>query len=68
MKDEEKNKAEVMFQGIFNYAPDAIIIVNREGRILQANSQAEKIFGYAGEELIGRSVEILIPQRFRKTS
>jgi len=66
MKDEEKNKAEVMFQGIFNYAPDAIIIVNREGRILQANSQAEKIFGYAGKEFIGRSVEILIPQRFRK--
>ncbi|CAG0966084.1 two-component system, LuxR family, sensor kinase FixL [Methanosarcinales archaeon] len=66
MKDEEKNKAEVMFQGIFDFAPDAIIIVDREGRILQANSQAEKIFGYAGKELIGRLVEILIPQRFRK--
>ena len=76
MKDEVKTKenlfaektinSEVMFKGIFDFSPDAIIIVNKEGIILQANAQAEKIFGYAGKELINRPVDILIPERFRK--
>jgi|GEM_PF-789169 len=76
MKDEDKTKEnlfaektinpEVMFKGIFDFSPDAIIIVNKEGIILQANAEAEKIFGYAGKELINRPVDILIPERFRK--
>ena len=76
MKDEDKTKEniftekiikpEVLFKSIFNFSPDAIIIVNNEGIILQANAQAEKIFGYAEKELINRSVDILIPERFRK--
>lgn len=76
MKDESKTKEniftekiikpEVLFKSIFDFSPDAIIIVNNEGIILQANAQAEKIFGYAGKELINRSVDILIPERFRK--
>ncbi len=76
MKDESKAKEnifsekiikpEVLFKSIFNFSPDAIIIVNNEGIILQANAQAEKIFGYAEKDLINRSVDILIPERFRK--
>lgn len=59
-------KEEVMFRKLFDFAPDAIIIVNNEGQILQANTQAENMFGYAPKELIGKSVDILIPERFRK--
>ena len=76
MKDEIKTKEkifaeklikpELMFKGLFDFSPDAIIIVNNEGIILQANAQAEKIFGYAGKELINKPVDILIPERFRK--
>jgi len=76
MKDEGKTKEniftekiikpEVLFKSIFDFSPDAIIIVNNEGIILQANEQAEKIFGYAENEFINRSVDILIPERFRK--
>ncbi len=67
----EKSEAEllrnkIIFQGLFEFAPDAIVVVNGEGRILQANAQAEKMFGYAREELLDKPVEVLIPGRFRK--
>ncbi len=59
-------EADAMFQSLFNFSPDAIIVVNNKGRILQANAQAGKIFRYAEKELIGKPVEILIPLRFRE--
>ncbi len=45
--------------------PDAILMINRAGEIVVANVQAEKLFGYRREELIGRPVESLIPPRLR---
>jgi PAS domain S-box-containing protein len=45
--------------------PDAVIISDQEGRIVRVNSQAERLFGYAREQLIQQSVEKLIPERFR---
>ena len=39
---------------------------NREGRIVMTNPQAERMFGYVQQELIGQPVEILMPDRFRK--
>lgn len=64
----EKKLPEIqtMFRSLFDFAPDAIIVVDNKGFILQANAQAEKIFGYNVKELIEKPVEILIPERFRK--
>jgi PAS domain S-box-containing protein len=45
--------------------PDALVITDRDGRILLVNSQTEHLFGYRREELIGQLVEVLVPERFR---
>ncbi|MDE2184258.1 MAG: PAS domain S-box protein [Alphaproteobacteria bacterium] len=47
-------------------APNAMIMVDNEGRITLVNSQTEKLFGYRREELLGQPVEILIPLRYRR--
>lgn len=52
------------FEKIIEYAPDAMIIVNSEGDIDYINTQAEKMFGYKREGLIGCKIEILVPDRF----
>jgi PAS domain S-box-containing protein len=46
-------------------APDAIVIVNKHGRIVLVNAQTQKRFGYEREELLEQPVEILVPPRFR---
>ncbi len=56
--------SQAMFQGFFNFAPDAIIAVNREGRIVRVNARAEAMFGYHREELLGQAIEVLLPERF----
>ena len=46
-------------------APDAMVVVGRDGRLLAVNSHALSLFGYIREELIGQPIEILVPVRFR---
>ncbi len=57
-------KSEEQFKGLLESAPDAMVIVNKEGVIKLINAQTEKLFGYTKAELTGQKVEILIPQRF----
>src|ERR1700755_2583257 len=58
--------SELTFQLIVESAPNAMILVNKEGRIAFINSETERLFGYNRNELIGQGVEIIIPARFRE--
>ena len=58
--------ADQRFTGLLEAAPDAMICADRDGRITLVNAQAERLFGYPRDELIGQPVEILVPDDARR--
>ena len=59
-----EKKAEEKFRTLLEAAPDAMVMVNNEGKVQLVNSQTENLFGYPREEILGQPVELFIPERF----
>lgn len=56
--------AEERFRGLLETAPDGMVIIDEQGRIVLVNSQTERLFGYPRQQLIGQLVDMLLPARF----
>jgi PAS domain S-box-containing protein len=61
----EQKQAEEKFRLAVEASPNGIVLIEGEGKIVLVNAQTEKMFGYSRGELIGESIEVLVPERFR---
>ncbi|OYW13445.1 MAG: hypothetical protein B7Z55_16845, partial [Planctomycetales bacterium 12-60-4] len=61
----QRRHDEQRFHGLLESAPDAMVVIDETARIVFANGQANRIFGYEEQELIGQPIEVVVPERFR---
>ncbi len=62
---DRRSRSERNFRDLIDAAPDAIIVVDRNGRIVTINHETERMFGYGRDALLGADVETILPHRFR---
>ena len=62
-----RRRAEEKLDRLLGSMPDALVIINAEGRIIGCNAHTEKLFGYSDRELLGERMALLVPERFRQT-
>ncbi len=60
-----RKQAEARFRAAVESSPNGMVMVDERGRIILVNREVERMFGYERSELLGRSIEILVPERFR---
>ncbi len=60
-----RRKAEARFRAAVESSPSGMVMVDSAGKIILVNREVERLFGYSREELLGRSVDTLVPERFR---
>ena len=65
LAEQALNRSEQRLRMLFEFSPDGMIASNSDGIITQVNSQVEKFFGYNRAELLGQSVDMLVPERLR---
>src|SRR5579864_6789155 len=63
--DQNRVAESLLSSAVLEAVPDALAAVNHQGVIIQVNSQAESLFGYTRDELIGQRIEMLVPERQR---
>jgi PAS domain S-box-containing protein len=66
-QQDELRSSEEQFRTLLESAPDALVISDETGTIQIVNAQAERLFGYSRDEIVGQKVEMLLPERFRGT-
>lgn len=65
LRSRELQEGKAAFVRLFESAPDALIVTDRHGRITAANQRVESILGYTPDELLGRNVDMLLPERLQ---
>src|SRR5215813_4689545 len=55
-------KSEEMLRGLFESAPDTVVVLSQQGEIANVNAQVERMFGYSSRELVGKTINALIPE------
>ncbi|MGX9963488.1 PAS domain S-box protein [Roseomonas sp. F4] len=65
LRRQRRGAGEARFRQVVEAAPNAMVMINAAGLIEMVNAQAERVFGYARDEMLGQPIEMLVPARYR---